>query len=176
MSSIINTPLLDAVRKAQAQRQTSMAASDREITQFIRQRASSNLGASRFKARSSLPSGSGIAGGSSKGGLASFLNAIASVESGGNYNATNSIGALGKYQILSSNVPGWSREALGHSITPSQFLNSPKLQEAIARYKLGQYVSKYGYAGAASAWNSGRATPPSDAVRAYVQKVMSRMR
>lgn len=84
-----------------------------------------------------------------------FAAAIVSQESGGNYSARSPAGALGKYQILGSNVPQWSREALGYSITPSQFLASPSLQDRIALFKLRQYYNSYGPAGAASAWYSG---------------------
>jgi hypothetical protein len=103
-------------------------------------------------------------GGGSSGGtnLGAFINAIAGKESGGNYGAVNpDSGALGKYQIMPANIAGpggWDMEALGKNVTPEQFLKSPKLQEAIARYKLGQYFKKYGAAGAASAWYSGSPT------------------
>lgn len=93
------------------------------------------------------------------GNLGAFLNAIAGQESGGNYGAVNrSSGALGKYQIMPGNIASWSKAALGHSITPQQFLNSPRLQEAVARNRLGQYFRQYGAAGAASAWYSGSPT------------------
>jgi len=90
----------------------------------------------------------------------SFMRAIAGQESGGNYSAKNPSGALGKYQILGSNLgreakSGWDFEALGQDITPSQFLSSPELQEKIASYKLKQYYDAYGAAGAAVAWYAG---------------------
>lgn len=90
------------------------------------------------------------------GSFGKFLNAIAKKESGGNYGAINAdSGASGKYQIMPGNIPSWSKEALGKSVSVSQFRNSPQLQEAVARYKLKQYYDKYGAEGAAIAWYAG---------------------
>lgn len=96
---------------------------------------------------------SGVTGGSD---WTSFLNAIASKESGGNYGAVNkSSGALGKYQVMPANVASWSRAALGRSISPQQFLSSPDLQEKVAQAQLKRYFDLYGPQGAAIAWYSG---------------------
>ena len=129
--------------------------------------------------------GGGAAGGSDAGGrLAAFIQAIAGQESGGNYGAVNpSSGALGKYQIMPSNIPSWSQAALGRTITTQEFLSSPKLQEAIARFKLTEYYRKYGVRGAASAWYSGspdrwRDTGSQGAypsVYNYVMQILERM-
>ena len=100
-------------------------------------------------------------------------------ESGGNYSATNSIGALGAYQVMTSNVASWSRQALGYSITPQQFLASESLQNQIVSTILGGYYNKYGAAGAAAMWFSGQPNPNSGAsdgnttVSKYVQNVLS---
>ena len=65
--------------------------------------------------------------------------------------------AIGKYQIMSKNIPSWSKEALGRSITPQQFLADPKLQDAIAEYKMANIFKQYGnVADVASVWFSGR--------------------
>lgn len=89
----------------------------------------------------------------------SFMNAISSQESGGNYGARNgSSGAMGRYQIMPSNIAGsggWDREALGYDISPAQFMASPELQDRIAQSKLQKYYTKYGPAGAAVAWYAG---------------------
>lgn len=91
-----------------------------------------------------------------KGNFGALVAAIAGKESGGNYGAVNKdSGALGKYQIMPGNIASWSKAALGYSITPQQFLASPRLQEQIARHRLRQYFNQYGAAGAASAWYSG---------------------
>jgi cell wall-associated NlpC family hydrolase len=90
------------------------------------------------------------------GSFGKFTNAIAKQESGGNYGAVNkSSGALGKYQIMPANIASWSKDALGYSITPAQFLGNPKLQETIAQHKLSYYFNKYGAANAAKAWYGG---------------------
>lgn len=84
------------------------------------------------------------------------MNGIAAQESGGNYGAVNSqSGALGKYQVMPSNVAGWSRQVLGYSISTSQFLNSPSLQETIVRGILRGYFNAWGPRGAAAAWYAG---------------------
>lgn len=117
-----------------------------------------------------------------------FVSAIAGQESGGNYGAVNrSSGALGKYQIMPSNIPSWSRSVLGHTITNKQFLKSPALQDKIAQTMLRRYVKKYGYSGAAAAWYGGpgvarnwsRMTNPQGAypsIASYVNQILRRMR
>ncbi len=87
--------------------------------------------------------------------LSRLMNAIKSQESNGNYAATNPSGAEGAYQILQSNIPSWSQEALGHSITNQQFMSSDSDQDTIAKYMLGKYLNQYGLAGAAAAWYGG---------------------
>jgi hypothetical protein len=88
-----------------------------------------------------------------------FMSAIQAKESGGSYSARNrDSGAMGKYQIMPGNIQGsggWDKEALGRNVSTSQFMNSPEIQDAIARYKLKQYYDKYGAAGAAVAWYAG---------------------
>jgi hypothetical protein len=91
--------------------------------------------------------------------LSRLMRAIRSQESGNNYRAYNGMyGASGAYQILKSNFAnpgGWDREALGRDVSYSEFMNSPAIQDAIAKYKLGQYLKQYGAAGAAVAWYGG---------------------
>lgn len=139
------------------------------------------------------PPMSGPAGG---GSFAKFMNAISGQESGGNYGAVNPhSGAMGKYQIMPANIKGtgrgWDYEALGRDISVSQFMKSPQLQEAIARYKLKSYYDKWGPAGAAVAWyagpgtakkylaNPGRYTSPQGSypsIASYVNLVLGKMR
>ena len=86
----------------------------------------------------------------------SFLNAITSQESGGNYGAVNKdSGALGRYQVLPTNVRDWAKEAGLGNISTNQFLHSPEIQNRVARFKLQQYYNMYGPAGAAVAWYAG---------------------
>lgn len=77
-------------------------------------------------------------------------------ESGGhNYHVVNSIGAVGKYQVMKGNIPNWSRQILGHSISWQTFRDSPALQEKIVRGILKGYYNKWGARGAAAAWYAG---------------------
>ena len=95
-----------------------------------------------------------------------IASAIGQFESGGNYKAQGPVvtsgmykgeRALGKYQIMPSNIPAWSKEALGYSITAKQFLEQPELQDAIAEYKMDKILKQYGNIGdVASVWFSGR--------------------
>jgi hypothetical protein len=72
-----------------------------------------------------------------------LYQAVVKQESGGNYRAVNPhSGALGIGQVMPANVRQWSKEALGYSITPQQFLNSPELQDKIIKHKLGQYYQE----------------------------------
>lgn len=112
-----------------------------------------------------------------------FMWSISVQESGGhNYSVVNDYGAVGKYQVLKSNIPEWSRQILGHSITWQQFRDSPKLQEQIVRGKLKRYYDKYGARGAASAWYSGNPSldqstkpqPGGPSIKKYVDDVISR--
>lgn len=103
----------------------------------------------------------GVTGGTggASGSLGSLMRAIKSQESGSNYRAVNpDSGALGGYQIMPFNLFGgseWDRKALGRDVSRSQFLGSPQIQDAIARWQLGNYLKKYGAAGAAVAWYGG---------------------
>lgn len=89
------------------------------------------------------------------GDLGRLMSAIRGQESGGRYSATNPSGASGAYQILASNIPSWSREALGRTVSYNEFMNSPSIQDAIAKFKLGQYMKSRGMAGAAATWYGG---------------------
>jgi hypothetical protein len=110
--------------------------------------------------------------------LDQLLYGIRQVESGGNYSVVNSIGAVGAYQILKSNIPEWTKQALGYSMTWQQFRDSRAAQDKVARYKLGVFYKKYGAQGAASMWFSGQpnynssASDGGNTVYQYVQKVM----
>ncbi len=104
--------------------------------------------------------GQGSASTTQTGSAMGFAPAIAKIESGGNYNEVGPAvhggdRALGKYQVMASNVPQWTKEALGVSMTPEQFLASPQAQDAVFNAKFGSYVQKYGPEGAARAWFAG---------------------
>jgi hypothetical protein len=91
--------------------------------------------------------------------LDKLIRAIRSQESNDNYRAINrDSGALGGYQIMPFNLFGgseWDRKALGRDVGRDEFLNNPQIQDAIARWQLGNYLKKYGAAGAAVAWYGG---------------------
>lgn len=90
--------------------------------------------------------------------------AISSIESGGRYDAKGPLitsgpmagqQALGKFQVMASNVGPWSKEILGREVSPQEFLANPAIQDAIFKGKFGQYSQKYGPEGAARAWFAG---------------------
>lgn len=91
----------------------------------------------------------------SASGIDRFMSAISGQESGGNYNAKNPSGASGKYQIMPSNWPSWSKEAG----LASNAEMSPQNQETVARFKMQQYYQQFGDWGlAAAAWFAGPGT------------------
>lgn len=111
-----------------------------------------------------------------------FFAGIAQQESGGDYSAINgSTGALGKYQILPSNVGYWSQKYLGTRWSPQQFLNDPRKQDALARAVLEDYFNRYGVRGAAAAWYSGnpglsenyKPQPGGPSIGTYVDSVIA---
>ena len=86
---------------------------------------------------------------------------IGQKESGGRYNAigpkTKYGRAYGKYQVLETNIPGWTKEFLGKSMTPQEFLEDHEAQEKVAKGKMAQYYAAYGNTGdVASMWFSGK--------------------
>jgi hypothetical protein len=91
------------------------------------------------------------------------MRALGGIETGGSRTPYEEEGAVtrsgdqaqGKYQIMGKNVPGWTKEALGYSLTPEEFRAHPNAQEITARQRLGGYVDKYGEEGAARAWYGG---------------------
>jgi len=91
-----------------------------------------------------------------------LMRSIGHLESGNNYSV---IGprtrtgdrAYGQYQVMGANIPSWTKEVLGVSMTPEQFLQDQRAQDAVARAKLGGYLKKYGNIDdASSMWFSGR--------------------
>lgn len=125
----------------------------------------SNLGMGAPKVSPAAPGGP-AAGASLNGGLSgdmgAFAGAIKAKESGGRYDIVGpthpKMGrALGAYQVMEANLPQWSQEALGRTVTADEFLKSPEIQDAIFAKKFGQSVEKYGNPqDAASVWFTGR--------------------
>lgn len=121
--------------------------------------------------------------------LLRLSEAIATQESGGDYGAVGPVvtsgayqgeRALGKYQIMPSNIPLWSRDVLGRIITPEEFYRNPALQDQLAMAKIYQLMNQYDNpADVASVWFSGQPLSGNNAsdvtgtsVPKYVQSVM----
>jgi len=116
---------------------------------------------------------------------------VARVESGGNYAAVGPAvkrkdgvdHAYGKYQVMGNNIPSWTKQALGKSLTIQEFLADPDAQEKVFEDQFTRNIKKYGSVeDAVSVWFSGR--PLAQATKAgardvnmgvpeYVQKVMA---
>jgi hypothetical protein len=112
-----------------------------------------------------------------------FFSAISEQESGGRYSAVGPSvqgghHAYGKYQVMDYNIPSWTKKYYGKSLTPQQYLNNPKAQEAVARGVLQGYFNKYGAKGAAAMWYSGQSNPNktygNPPVYQYVNSVISK--
>jgi hypothetical protein len=119
--------------------------------------------ASPDAAPSSTPAS--VAPGSLAGAIEASKPSIAAIESGGNQDPYSVQGpvtekgdrAEGKYQVMASNVPQWTKETLGTALSPQEFLGNPKAQEAVFAKKFGDAILKYGSpADAASVWFTGR--------------------
>ena len=126
-------------------------------------------GAVGAAANSNVPSAATVAAGlTGKSGtgdadLARYAQAIKTVESsGGNYGALGPITksgdrAYGAYQVMGNNIPSWTKDALGKSLTPDEFLKDKGAQDAVFNKQFGSSVAKYGNANdAASVWFTGR--------------------
>ena len=107
-------------------------------------------------------------------GLARFMVAVGSVESGGDYHARNAVsGAYGRYQIMPSNWPAWARRYLGNAHAKQ----TPRNQDRVAA---GKMSSLHGWLGSwkrvAYWWLTGssKASGWSTYARHYVSKVMDR--
>jgi len=113
------------------------------------------------------------------------MASISTQESGGNYSVVNSIGAVGKYQVMKANIPGWSKQVLGYSISWQKFRDTPSLQEKIVKGILKGYYDKWGMRGAAAAWYAGpgnhdldmstRSQSGGPSIKSYVDSVVGRV-
>lgn len=114
-----------------------------------------------------ISSGGNLSFGARVVGLPAAKAAIGGYESGMNYKAVgievfNRDGslrgrALGKYQVMSDNLPKWLAEAGQKPMSEQEFLNNPDAQEAVFEKIFGGYMEKYGsFNEAASRWFTGR--------------------
>jgi hypothetical protein len=92
--------------------------------------------------------------------ISRWQRSIGAIESGNNYTKLGPVTqtgdrAYGRYGIMGNNVPQWTQQVLGQSMTPQQFLASPEAQDAVFRSKFGDYMNKYGPEGAGRAWYAG---------------------
>jgi hypothetical protein len=94
--------------------------------------------------------------------LTMLMRGVNTTESSNNYKA---IGprtrtgdrAYGISQVMGANVPDWTKQFYGQSLTPEQYLNTPEAQVAVTQGKLGELLQKYKTPqDAASVWFSGR--------------------
>jgi hypothetical protein len=60
--------------------------------------------------------------------------------------------ALGKYQVLKSNIPDWTRKYVGRELTPEEFLADPAAQERVFEGAMGDALKRYGNERDAIAW------------------------
>lgn len=115
-----------------------------------------------------------------------FFQSIVSQESGGNYSAVGPMvrgnRAYGKYQVMDFNIPSWTKQYLGRSLTVQQYLADHDAQDKVAKGRLKSYWDKYGARGAASAWYSGnpdlhmstRKESGGPSIKQYVDEVINR--
>ncbi len=109
-----------------------------------------------------------------------FIWAESIQESGGNYRAISPAGALGRWQIMPANLPGWARQCGMPVVSPSYFLDHPLYQNRMVDCVLGGYYDRYGPRGAAAMWYSGQPNPNATfgnpPVFRYVDDVIAIMR
>ena len=100
--------------------------------------------------------------------LEDWRAAIRQVESSGNYSALGPVitnkksryygdRAYGAYQVMGRNIPQWTKEALGRSMTPQEFLRNRDAQDMVFTHRFGGDMKRTGSGrDAASIWHSGR--------------------
>jgi hypothetical protein len=109
-------------------------------------------------------------------GLARFMAAVGSVESGGDYTARNPVtGAYGKYQIMPSNWPAWARQYLGNA----KAKKTPRNQDRVAAGKMSSLHRWLGTWRRVAYWwltGSSKTSGWSSHAKRYVAKVIARYR
>jgi hypothetical protein len=88
-------------------------------------------------------------------------NNIAQFESGGDYKRLgpklkSGDYAIGKYQVMASNVPSWTERWLGKRMTPDEFRANPEAQEGVFKGEFGSYLDTGTPGDAASRWFTGQ--------------------
>lgn len=100
--------------------------------------------------------------------FARWQRGISGIESGGRYDILGPVTktgdrAYGRYQVMGSNIPAWTKEALGREMSAVEFLANPAAQDAVFKHIFGKYVREHGESGAAARWFSGSANTTSSA-------------
>jgi hypothetical protein len=121
----------------------------------------STASSSSTSSSSSAPSGTTL---NSNAIIDTLSKNIAQIESGGYQNPYEALGkvvpgrgqAIGKYQVMPENVPGWTQAALGKSMTPQEFQANPSAQEAVFRDQMQRSLQLYSPKDAASIWFTGK--------------------
>ncbi len=91
-----------------------------------------------------------------------YIRAMQQLESSGRYNAVGPTHprygrALGISQVMESNLPQWTQEALGRQVGADEYLRTPEIQDAVTRHRFAKLVEQHGSVpDALSAWHSGR--------------------
>lgn len=94
-------------------------------------------------------------------GLARAMAAIKQVESGGRYGIKGTYNSkygypIGAYQMMESNLPQWSQQALGRVASSSEVLKDAAIQDKIASVELTRLFKKFGnWEDVFSTWHSG---------------------
>lgn len=114
-----------------------------EMQDFVRQVQGAGDALDQFANKLKDGGGSSSSSSNPVDNLTALRRAIIGKESGTNFKAVNPhSGALGYGQIMPANVKSWTKEALGKSLTPEQFLNDSLAQVEVINYKLNQYLQK----------------------------------
>mgnify|MGYP007100054918 CR=1 FL=1 len=130
-----------------------------KVTKIVRD-AQYTVGARQTAA--TVMSGADLSYGAKPVSISSAKSAIGGYESHDNYQSLGPVvpgrgQALGRYQIMPENLPGWLKEAGLPPMTQSQFLNSASAQDKVFETVFGRYMQETGsFNDAASKWFSGR--------------------
>lgn len=106
-------------------------------------------------------------------GMGRFMQALGEVESNGRYDVRNTTtGAIGKYQILPSNWPGWAARYAGSS----RAAPTPANQERVARGKVRDLFAWLGnWPRVAHWWLTGSGDPSAPGWSAFSRRYVSRI-
>jgi hypothetical protein len=108
-----------------------------------------------------------------------YLNAEALQESGGDWHAVSPSDALGRWQVLASNLYGWARQCGMVPVSAQYYLDNPAYQTQLVTCILKPIFETHGAAQAAAWWYSGQfdttATYGDPPVYVYVEEVLAKL-